>query len=230
MNKTAGAAPLLRLFCGLQKTFLRGADSFTFIFHQKYMIYLRKYEKIPSISAILFQIRSSPPRKDFGSAPHFCALSVNFVLYNQSITKTKRWERGDAMLILLVRREKKALGELRQLVWQCYPGSDALAFTDAAQALAFVEGRRLDIDLCITDVQLSGMTGLRLVRQLRQRDRRTKAVLISASRAYGLDAWRAGASDYLLEPVTLDSVRHTIGNCSPFLSGYQAEERRGCSV
>ena len=129
------------------------------------------------------------------------------------------------MLILLVRRENAALGELEQLVWQCYPGSNILTFTDAAEAFSFVEEEDLDIDLCMTDIKLPGMTGLRLVQKLHDRDRRTKAVLISDSKAYGMDAWRVRANDYLLEPVTLESVRHTVGNCMPFLSNYVPEER-----
>lgn len=129
------------------------------------------------------------------------------------------------MLILLVRRENAALCELEQLVWQCYPGSNILTFTDAAEALSFVEEEDLDIDLCMTDIKLSDMTGLRLIQKLHDRDRRTKAVLISDSKAYGMDAWRVRANDYLLEPVTLESVRHTVGNCMPFLSNYVPEER-----
>ena len=57
------------------------------------------------------------------------------------------------MLILLVRRENAALGELEQLVWQCYPGSNILTFTDAAEAFSFVEEEDLDIDLCMTDIK-----------------------------------------------------------------------------
>lgn len=134
------------------------------------------------------------------------------------------------MLILLVRRENAALDELEQLVWQCYPGSNILTFTDAAEALSFVEEEDLDIDLCMTDVKLFGMTGLRLVQKLHDRDRRTKAVLISDSKAYGMDAWRVRASDYLLEPVTLESVQHTVGNCMPFLSSYIPGERNSCQT
>ena len=129
------------------------------------------------------------------------------------------------MLILLVRKENAALCKLEQLVWQCYPGSNILTFTDASEALSFVEEEDLDIDLCMTDIKLPGMTGLRLIKNLHDRDRWTKAVLISDSKAYGMDAWRVRANDYLLEPVTLESVRHTVGNCMPFLSNYVPEER-----
>lgn len=134
------------------------------------------------------------------------------------------------MLILLVRGESAALSELERLVWQCYPDSDILSFHDAEEALTFVEEEGVDVDLCMTDIKLRGMTGLGLVQKLHDWDRRTRTVLISDSSAYGIDAWRVRASDYLLEPVTLESIQHTVGNCTPFLSGYLPGKRNAYRV
>ena len=36
----------------------------------------------------------------------------------------------------------------------------------------------------------------------------------SLTRAYAMEAWQLGVNDYLLEPITRESIQHTLENCS----------------
>ena len=78
------------------------------------------------------------------------------------------------MQILLVRQEKEKLRELRVFVKTCYPGSEIVDFTDGAGALAFIRAWRTPSDLCVTEVEMPGVTGFDLTRALREKDGRTK--------------------------------------------------------
>lgn len=124
------------------------------------------------------------------------------------------------MLILLVRQEEEKLRELRSFTETCYPGSEIMAFTDGAEALAYIRAWQMPIDLCITEVEMPGVTGFDLTRALREKDGRTKTAFIADCRDHALAARNARVDDYLIEPVTAVSVWHTIRNCEPFLSGY----------
>lgn len=129
------------------------------------------------------------------------------------------------MLILLVRHEEEKLRELRSFAETCYPGSEIAAFTDGAGALAYIRACQAPIDLCITEVEMPGAAGFDLTRALREKDRWTKVTFIADSGDYALAARNAWVDDYLVEPVTLLSVWHTISNCEPFLSGYMGARR-----
>lgn len=63
------------------------------------------------------------------------------------------------------------------------------------------------------------MTGFDPTRALCEKTPGTKAAFIADCRDHALAAGETWVNDYLIEPVTLLSVWHTIGNCEPFLSG-----------
>ena len=71
-------------------------------------------------------------------------------------------------------------------------------------------GKEVDYDAIVLDVMLPGLDGLEVCRQLRQHDRWTPVIMLTArtgvaDRVRGLDA---GADDYLAKPFSLWSCRH----------------------
>ena len=106
---------------------------------------------------------------------------------------------------ILVVEDERALCEtivrsLRRLAYSvdfCYDGDKALALLGVEQ-----------YDLVLLDLNLPGADGMTVLRTLRQKDRDTKVLILSARSAVsdkveGLDA---GANDYLAKPFHLEEL------------------------
>lgn len=80
-------------------------------------------------------------------------------------------------------------------------GFDVVAdLGNGTDALAAIEAE--EIDVAVLDVSMPGLSGLDIVRRLREEGRPVRVVLVSASvDAAALDAGiRAGADDYVMKP------------------------------
>lgn len=117
------------------------------------------------------------------------------------------------MIILLVHENRQTAQDLSRYVSQCYPTDTVRCFTCARDALDHIVNCPLPISLCFTAVTLRSTSGFHIARTLRDKYPRARIVFLSDTREYALDAWRASASDYLLEPITLQSVQHTRLTC-----------------
>jgi DNA-binding LytR/AlgR family response regulator len=71
-------------------------------------------------------------------------------------------------------------------------------FDNAADALKALKSE--DIDLVFLDVEMPGMTGVELIRQLEQRP---IFILISAKKEYAIEAFELNVADYIVKPVNL---------------------------
>jgi two-component system LytT family response regulator/two-component system response regulator LytT len=77
------------------------------------------------------------------------------------------------------------------------------------QALDLVE--EFEPDLVFLDVQMPGMDGMSVIRQLRERQAALPYfVLVTAFDNYAVEAFRLEATDYLLKPVDKDRLAETI--------------------
>ncbi|MCI5892721.1 MAG: response regulator [Clostridiales bacterium] len=117
-------------------------------------------------------------------------------------------------MIMLVENNDDDMRNLKICVAECYPDSDIIAFSDPAEALEFIRSDKAVVDLCFTEVVMRGVTGFRLVSALRERNKASKVVFLADTSDYAIDAWRYNANDYLLKPVTLKSVEHTLSSVS----------------
>jgi DNA-binding NtrC family response regulator len=92
-------------------------------------------------------------------------------------------------------------------------GYDVTTAASAEDAL----GRLLSVDpgIVITDVRMSGMDGLELLRVLRERVPDLHVVVITAfeDMRTAIAAMRAGAFDYLVKPLDLDQIELVIERC-----------------
>jgi putative nucleotidyltransferase with HDIG domain len=82
-------------------------------------------------------------------------------------------------------------------------GYGCRSFSNGAAALGWLASGEKRVDLLLSDINMSGMNGLHLLRTVRMVDPALPFILISG--AYDLplakEALRAGATDYLLKPV-----------------------------
>ncbi len=84
--------------------------------------------------------------------------------------------------------------------------------TDGADALTKVKENRYD--LIISDIQMPKMTGIQLLRQLRELDNDVTVLMITAfsSTEEAVEAMKLGAYDYITKPFKNDEIRLVIKN------------------
>lgn len=80
--------------------------------------------------------------------------------------------------------------------------------TNAREALRLIGA--LDYDVVFLDVQMPGMSGLDLVRQLKGREPMPKVVFVTAYENHAVPAFELRAVDYLLKPFESERLAETI--------------------
>lgn len=117
--------------------------------------------------------------------------------------------------IVVVEDEPDLLVILNRLIRDVRNGHDIVTVASGQQALAQFNLR--PVPLLIADHSMPGMTGLELIRTVKQISSRTTCVLITAYASPNLerDALAAGADHFLLKPFSLPRfeqiVREAVG-------------------
>jgi YesN/AraC family two-component response regulator len=93
------------------------------------------------------------------------------------------------------------------------------------QALDFIVQNPGTVDVLFTDIKMPVMSGIELVRQLRQRGIPLKVVLLSAYSEfeYARDGLKMGVVDYVLKPTEYKNLMQTFQRIARML-----DEERGC--
>jgi len=110
--------------------------------------------------------------------------------------------------ILLVDDEQYVVDDLElAFPWQEYGVEKAHKAYSAYQALQVVE--QFPIQILITDVDMPGMSGLELVKQLRKINRRIRCILLTgyAEFEYAREALQHGVVEYLVKPLDYGKLR-----------------------
>jgi DNA-binding LytR/AlgR family response regulator len=102
------------------------------------------------------------------------------------------------MNCLIVDDDKLARTALRQLITQV----DFLTLKEECESPveAFNYLKKEPIDLVFLDVEMPGMTGIELIKNL---EKRPIIILISAKKDYAVEAFELNVADYITKPVTL---------------------------
>ncbi len=79
---------------------------------------------------------------------------------------------------------------------------------NAREALRLINA--LDYDVLFLDVQMPGMSGLDLVRQIKGKENMPKVVFVTAYENYAVPAFEVRAVDYLLKPFESDRLAETV--------------------
>ena len=112
------------------------------------------------------------------------------------------------MVIMLVQNNKKELKNLISCVAAVFPTDDVVGFDNPARAIDYAASKQ--VDMCFADVEMKSTSGFALAEKLRDCNRNIRINLMSDVVDYAIDAWRFHINDYIVKPVTLDSIRHTV--------------------
>lgn len=118
---------------------------------------------------------------------------------------------------LVVDDEPRAMAALAELL-ETFPGVDVIGTArDVGDAERFLAGRSPDV--IFLDIDMPGRIGFDLVPSV---PATTRIVFVTAHADRALDAFRAGAVDYLLKPVDRDRLAHSIARLEAWAPTAQA--------
>ncbi len=115
------------------------------------------------------------------------------------------------MYVIYVDDERPALDNFR-LTTAGFPEIDSLTlFQSGQEALDFV--REHPVDVAFLDMELPGLHGLGLARQLREAAPDIRVVFVTAYSQYAMDAWGVDATGYVLKPYQAADIRKELRKC-----------------
>ena len=88
------------------------------------------------------------------------------------------------------------------------PNANVLGFSDPARALSFFE--KNSVPLVFLDIELGTVNGLDLCREFLRFNPHTNVIYLTAFPEYSLNAWKTGASGFLLKPLDASEVRQEL--------------------
>ena len=88
------------------------------------------------------------------------------------------------------------------------PTATVVGFTRPSEAVEYAKANR--IDLAFLDIEMGKTSGLDLCSSLLEVNPRTNVVFLTAYAEYSLDAWRTGASGFMVKPITPEGVREQL--------------------
>ena len=112
----------------------------------------------------------------------------------------------EALRILLVAKEKDELRRCKEYIGEFYPDGQLACFESSEAAAEYVDEH--DLDICFTDIVLSPITGIALLKRIRAKNTNAKVVFLSEDTSFALEAWRVYANDFLLKPITREKIEH----------------------
>ena len=110
--------------------------------------------------------------------------------------------------IIIVDDENILLTGGLSVLEKVFPSAAITGFTDPADAVSFAEASF--ISLAFLDIELGSESGLDLCSRLLSIHPHTNVVFLTAYADYALDAWKYGASGFLLKPLTTSDVEASL--------------------
>jgi len=114
------------------------------------------------------------------------------------------------MNILAIDDNVLALEELVSSIKETCPGDDIHGFSKPSELLDFAKENLCDI--AFLDIEMWGMNGIELAQKLKEINSKVNIVFVTGYSKYALDSYTVKASDYVMKPVTKDSVKEALEN------------------
>jgi len=129
---------------------------------------------------------------------------------------------GGGLKVLLVDDEPMVGKRLAPALTKC--GYEVEFYDDPAAALERVD--TVEFDVVVTDIRMSNIDGIQVLRRVRERSRRTAVVIITgyATMSLAREAMKLGAFDFIAKPFTPDELRDIVGRAAKSLSESSAPE------
>lgn len=116
------------------------------------------------------------------------------------------------MRIIYVDDEKPAIENFRLTVANFAAIDELNTFQSGEEALDFV--RENTVDAAFLDMEMPGIHGLGLAKELKKLDSEIRVVFVTAFGQYALEAFGVDAVGYILKPYTAADIRRELAKCT----------------
>ena len=110
--------------------------------------------------------------------------------------------------VIIVEDSKVILTEGLTILGDVMPNATITGFTSPSEASEYAMAN--PVALAFLDIEMGKMSGLELCRKLLEINPRTNIVFLTAFIDYSLDAWKTGASGFMLKPLTPEGVKEQL--------------------
>ncbi len=120
--------------------------------------------------------------------------------------------------VIMVDDSKVILADGLAVLEEVLPYAAITGFVRPQEAIDYARTNR--IALAILDIELGTASGLDLSRTLQEINPHTNMIFLTAYPDYALDAWKTGASGFMVKPLTAERVREQLKKLRyPFSTG-----------
>lgn len=114
------------------------------------------------------------------------------------------------MIILIVDDELPAVRSLERVVRKVVPDGTIYTTDESKEAISIC--RQYNVDIAFLDVEMAGMDGITLAKELKKIRPDINVVMATAYAQYSLEAFKIFASGYVLKPVSEADVKEVLSN------------------
>jgi len=107
--------------------------------------------------------------------------------------------------IIMVDDEGIILSGGLPILEEVFPGAIISGFTRPSEAINYA--RNNQVFLAFLDIEMGKTSGMEVCRELQKIHPQTRIIFLTAYPDYSLDAWKTGASGFILKPITAEEVR-----------------------
>ena len=174
-----------------------------------------------SLANQIFVTRSTIARWENGSRLPDAAMISRLAKYlnidvNTLLSTTA--ESDESPNIIMVDDRKIILQGGLPVLEEAFPNATVAGFTLPSEAVEYAKRNR--VSLAFLDIELGKATGLDLCHTLLEIYPRTNVIYLTAYVEYAFDAWKTGASGFMLKPITQEGIQEQLRNLRyPLLSG-----------
>lgn len=127
-------------------------------------------------------------------------------------------ESDDAPNVIMVDDRKFFLSGALPILEEVLPSAIITGFTRPSEAIEYAKANK--IALAFLDIELGKINGLNLCKNFLEINPRTNVIFLTNYVEYSFDAWKTGASGFILKPITAENVREVLKNLRyPFALG-----------
>ena len=121
-------------------------------------------------------------------------------------------------IVIIVDDNKVIVNGGLPIIEEVIPNATVTGFTKPSEAVEYAKTNR--VALAFLDIEMGNISGLDICRELLKVNPHTNVIYLTAYSEYAIDAWKTGASGFMLKPITPDGIREQLSILRyPFLTG-----------
>ncbi|MBR6185892.1 MAG: response regulator [Clostridia bacterium] len=131
-------------------------------------------------------------------------------------------DQEDIPNIIMVDDEKIILSGGLPVLEEVFQYANITGFTKPSEAISYALNNR--VALAFLDIEMGKHNGLDLCRELQQINPHTNVIFLTAYMDYSLDAWKTGASGFIIKPITAAEILSQLPRLRFPLGGMKAND------